>query len=120
MKMPQSPRMKQPTSHAEAASPRGTQKNPPKKTPKRGSKNDDPPSDDESVDEHGNIRGLIDDESEAESEHSELSLSPSERATLKKTGRLPSRIREQIRSGGRRKAAILAEERIRKKLKKKL
>ena len=111
--------MKQPTSHAEAASPRGTQKNPPKKTPKRGSKNDDPPSDDESVDEHGNIRGLIDDdESEAESEHSELSLSPSERATLKKTGRLPSRIREQIRSGGRRKAAILAEERIRKKMKK--
>jgi len=111
--------MKQPTSHAEAASPRGTQKNQPKKTPKRGSKNDDPPSDDESVDEHGNIRGLIDDgESEAESEHSELSLSPSERATLKKTGRLPTRIRDQIRSGGRRKAAILAEERIRKKLKK--
>ena len=117
MKMPQSPRMKQATSHTEASSPRQSQL---KKAPKRGSKNDDtPPSDDESVDEHGNIRGLVDySESEAESEHSDLSLTPSERATLKKTGRLPTRIRDQIRAGGRRKAAIIAEERIRKKLKK--
>ena len=125
MKMPQSPRMKQPTSQTDSQAPTprssGNNKSQPKKAPKRGSKNDDAPSeDDESLDDHGNLRGLIeyDDDSEAESEHSELSLTHSERIVLKKTGRLPSRIRDQIRSGGRRKAAIIAEERIRKKLKK--
>jgi ATP-dependent Lon protease len=92
-----------------------------KKTPKRGGPKDEGPKDedDESMDEHGNVRGLIDyDESDNESDHSELSLTPSERIVLKKTGKLPKRLREEIRGTGRRQAAIVARERIRKKMKK--
>ena len=126
--MPQSPRMKQPATQGEiqksqnessqANSPR-SRKPQVKKAPKRGVKNDDPPSDDESMDERGNIRGLIDyNESEDDDGHSELSLTPSERHTLKKTGKLPKRVREELRGSGRRQAAIVARERIRNKMKK--
>jgi hypothetical protein len=87
-----------------------------KKNPKRGGPKDE---DDESVDDQGNIRNLINyEDSEAESDNSDLSLTPSERATLKKKGKLPNRLREQIRNTGRRQAAIIAEEKIRKKMKK--
>ena len=107
--MPQSPRMKQPPSAKDKASANA------KKTPKRGGPKD---HDDESVDNQGNIRGLIDyEESENESNHSELSLTPSERRTLKKTGKLPKRLREDIRQGPR-KAAVVARERIRRKMQK--
>ena len=81
------------------------------KAPKRG----DPPSDDD-VDDRGNLKDLIveeDTESEAESE---ISYSPSEIRRLKRKGRLPESLKEQI-SGRRppaRKAAVKAREVIKK------
>ena len=99
--MPQSPRMKH-------------QRVDKKMEKKRGGPKDD--DDDSSVDSHGNIRGLIAYSSDSESDtHSELSLTPSERKQLKKTGKLPSRLVEDIRRP-QRKAAIKAGERIRRKL----
>ena len=82
------------------------------KAPKRG----DPPSDDD-MDDRGNLKDLIveeDTESEAESE---ISYSPSEIRRLKRKGRLPESLKEQI-SGRRppaRKAAVKAREVIKKK-----
>jgi hypothetical protein len=75
------------------------------------------PKDDDDVDENGNIEGLIDYEYEDESEaDSELSLTKEEIRHLKKYGRLPESIKENVRSP--RTAAIKAREQIRKKLKK--
>ncbi len=85
------------------------------KAPKRGGPRDD---DDSSVDEHGNIRGLIDYDtvSESDDDHSELSLTPSERRTLKKTGRIPDRYKSMLHRP--RKAAVKAREKIHRKLSK--
>lgn len=84
-----------------------------KKGVKRGGPKDD---DDSSVDSSGNVRDLIAYSSDSESDtHSELSLTPSERKHLKKTGKLPSRLVEDIRRRPR-KAAVKAGERIRRKL----
>ena len=84
VKMPQSPRMKQPP---------GSKKS--QLSPKRGGPKDD---DEESVDDNGNIRGLIASESESESDDgSELSYSPSEIRNLKKTGKLPESLRRELR-----------------------
>jgi hypothetical protein len=75
------------------------------------------PKDDDDVDEYGNIEGLIDYEYEDESDvESELSLTKEEIRHLKKYGRLPESIKENVRSP--RTAAIKAREQIRKKLKK--
>lgn len=75
------------------------------------------PKDDDDVDENGNIEGLIDYEYDDESEaDSELSLTKEEIRHLKKYGRLPESIKENVRSP--RTAAIKAREQIRKKLKK--
>ena len=81
------------------------------KAPKRGG----PPADDD-VDERGNIRNLIasDSESDSDSEaESELSYTPSEIRRLKRTGKLPSRLKEEIRQSGR-KAAVKARKAIKK------
>ena len=75
------------------------------------------PKDDDDVDDNGNIVGLIDYEYEDASEaESELSLTKEEIRHLKKYGRLPESIKENVRSP--RTAAIKAREQIRKKLKK--
>ena len=75
------------------------------------------PKDDDDVDEYGNIEGLIDYEYEDESEaDSELNLSKEEIRHLKKYGKLPESIKEDVRSP--RAAALKAREQIRKKLKK--
>ena len=75
------------------------------------------PKDDDDVDEYGNIEGLIDYEYEDESEaESELNLSKEEIRHLKKYGKLPESIKEDVRSP--RAAALKAREQIRKKLKK--
>jgi hypothetical protein len=84
------------------------------KAPKKGAPQD---KDDSDVDERGNIRGLIDYDYESESDdHSELSLTASERRTLKKTGRIPERYKNLVRRP--RKAALDAKEKIRHRLKK--
>jgi hypothetical protein len=78
------------------------------------------PKDDDDVDENGNIEGLIDyDDVESDSDESEASLTKSELHRLKKYGKLPESVKNDIR-GGRspRKAALKAREAIRKKLKK--
>ena len=78
------------------------------------------PKDDDDVDENGNIEGLIDyDDVESDSDESEASLTKSELHRLKKYGKLPETLKNDIR-GGRspRKAALKAREQIRKKLKK--
>ena len=82
-----------------------------KKGLKRGGPKDD---DGSSVDSNGNLRDLITYSSDSDT-HSELSLTPSERKHLKKTGKLPSRLIEDIRRHPR-KAAVKAGERIRRKL----
>jgi len=84
------------------------------KNPKRGG-----PKDDDDVDENGNIEGLIDYDAESDSDESEASLTKSELHRLKKYGKLPESVKNDIR-GGRspRKAALKAREAIRKKLKK--
>jgi len=75
------------------------------------------PKDDDDVDENGNIEGLIDyDYEDASEAESELSLTKEEIRHLKKYGRLPESIKENVRSP--RAAAIKAREQIRKKLKK--
>ena len=83
------------------------------KAPKRG----DPPSDDD-MDDRGNLKDLIVEEEDTESEaESEVSYSPSEIRRLKRKGRLPESLKEQI-SGRRppaRKAAVKAREVIKKK-----
>lgn len=99
-----------------------TEKQPQKK---RGGPKDD---DDSSVDDHGNIRDLIvyDEESDNQSDASDLSLTESELRALKKSGKLPERMKEELRAAGRkgrggpppRKSAVKAGETIRRKLKK--
>jgi len=74
------------------------------------------PKDDDDVDENGNIEGLIDYDYEDSEAESELSLTKEEIRHLKKYGRLPESIKENVRSP--RTAAIKAREQIRKKLKK--
>ena len=112
--MPQSPRMKQPTSQAK-------KKADAKKSVKRGKGGGGGGrSDDESIDERGNIRDLIvsDESEESDSSCSEDSLTISERRALKKTGKLPKRLAEQIRHGSTkpppRKAAVVALKKIKK------
>ena len=74
------------------------------------------PKDDDDVDENGNIEGLIDYDYEDSEAESELSLTKEEIRHLKKYGKLPESIKENVRSP--RTAAIKAREQIRKKLKK--
>lgn len=97
------------------SSPKGKSKGKAKaKAPKRGA----PPADDD-VDDRGNIRNLIADDSDSEEEseaESELSYTPSELRRLKRTGKLPSRLKDEIRQSGRA-AAVKAREAIRKKCK---
>ena len=101
--MPQSPRMKNP--------PGRDLKDKPKQK-KRGG-----PKDDDDVDENGNISGLIDYDYESESGESTVDiLTEKELKHLKKYGKLPSSVKETLRSP--RKAALKAREQIRKKLKK--
>ena len=97
------------------SSPKGKSKGKAKaKAPKRGA----PPADDD-VDDRGNIRNLIADDSDSEEEseaESELSYTPSELRRLKRTGKLPSRLKDEIRQSGRA-AAVKARDAIRKKCK---
>lgn len=75
------------------------------------------PKDDDDVDENGNISGLIDYDYESESGESTVDiLTEKELKHLKKYGKLPSSVKETLRSP--RKAALKAREQIRKKLKK--
>lgn len=75
------------------------------------------PKDDDDVDENGNISGLIDYDYESESGESTADiLTEKELKHLKKYGKLPSSVKETLRSP--RKAALKAREQIRKKLKK--
>jgi ATP-dependent Lon protease len=100
--MPVSPRMKNPTGRDG-------------KPLKRGA----PKDDDDDVDEHGNVIGLIDYDEESEEDddgESLASLTKSELRLLKKYGKLPASVKEEVRSP--RKAALRAREQIRKKLKK--
>jgi hypothetical protein len=94
---------------------KGADKN---KSVKRGGPKD---QDDSDVDEHGNIRGLIDYDYESsdheDSEDDGLSLTLSERRNVKKYGKLPQRMKDEIRHSGR-KAAQKARERIREKMEK--
>ena len=103
--MPQTPRMKN-------SGPKDS-KDEKKKLKKRGG-----PKDDDDIDENGNIEGLIDYD-ESDSDESEASLTKSELHRLKKYGKLPESLKNDIR-GGRspRKAALKARDAIRKKLKK--
>lgn len=104
--MPQTPRMKN-------SGPKDA-KDEKKKLKKRGG-----PKDDDDVDENGNIEGLIDYDVDSDSDESEASLTKSELHRLKKYGKLPESVKNDIR-GGRspRKAALKARDAIRKKLKK--
>lgn len=82
---------------------------------KRGGPKD---HDDSDVDERGNVRGLIDYEYESDSDHSDTSLTKSEIQALKKHGRLPKSVKENIQNRGRplRKAAAKARKTIARKL----
>ena len=104
--MPQTPRMKN-------SGPKDA-KDEKKKIKKTGG-----PKDDDDVDEHGNIEGLIDYDDVSDSDESETSLTKSELHRLKKYGKLPESLKNDVR-GGRspRKAALKARDAIRKKLKK--
>jgi len=97
--MPQNPRMKQPG----------------QKDKKRGA-----PKDDSDVDDQGNVADLIDYDYDSEEDDgdSQLSLTRSELHRLKRTGKLPDRLKDAIRSRPPRKAAVKASELIKKKLKK--
>ena len=117
--MPQTPRMKNPSGRdlKDAKDAKDEKKKLKNKGPKRGG-----PKDDDDVDENGNIMGLIDYDDDAEgtdSDESDLSLTKSELHRLKKYGKLPESVKNDIR-GGRspRKAALKARDAIRKKLKK--
>ena len=108
--MPQTPRMK----NSGPKDAKDEKKKLKAKGPKRGG-----PKDDDDVDENGNIEGLIDYDDDSDSDESETSLTKSELHRLKKYGKLPESVKNDIR-GGRspRKAALKAREQIRKKLKK--
>ena len=76
--------------------------------------------DDSDVDEKGNIKGLIDYDYESSSSSDDDSLTPNEKHRLKKYGKLPKKIKDSL-SGSRRdlpkrKAAVKAEKKIKKKL----
>ena len=117
VKMPENARMNSSrrSEVEDKGSPKGKSKGKAKaKAPKRGA----PPADDD-VDDRGNIRNLIADDSDSEEEseaESELSYTPSELRRLKRTGKLPSRLKDDIRQSGRA-AAVKAREVIRKKCK---
>ena len=117
VKMPENARMNSSrrSEVEDKSSPKGKSKGKAKtKAPKRGA----PPADDD-VDDRGNIRNLIADDSDSEEEseaESELSYTPSELRRLKRTGKLPSRLKDEIRQSGRA-AAVKAREAIRKKCK---
>jgi ATP-dependent Lon protease len=87
------------------------------KNKKRGGPKDNG-QDDSDVDDRGNIRGLIDYDYESESDHSDTSLTKSELHALKKYGRLPKSVKENVQNRGRpvRKAAMKARKRISKKM----
>jgi ATP-dependent Lon protease len=88
-----------------------------KKKSKKSLKRGAPPTDDD-VDEYGNVPDLIDYDTETESEaDSELSYTSSEVKRLRK-GKLPERLKSQIRGRPVRKAAIKAAKEIQKKVKK--
>jgi len=80
------------------------------KTKKRGGPKD---KDDSDVDDRGNIADLIDYEYES-SEEDDSSMTPSEKKALKKTGKLPKRLKDHIRGRRPRVAAVKAGRRIRK------
>ena len=103
--MPQTPRMKN-------SGPKDA-KDEKKKLKKRGG-----PKDDDDVDENGNIEGLIDYDVVSDSDESDASLTKSELHRLKKYGKLPDSLKNNIRGGSPRKAALKARDAIRKKLKK--
>ena len=117
VKMPENARMNSSrrSEVEDKSSPKGKSKGKAKtKAPKRGA----PPADDD-VDDRGNIRNLIADDSDSEEEseaESELSYTPSELRRLKRTGKLPSRLKDEIRQSGRA-AAVKARDAIRKKCK---
>ena len=104
--MPQSPRMKNPP---------GRDLKDKAKQKKRGG-----PKDEDDVDEYGNIEGLIDYEYESESDDSASNqLTEKDRLelkNLKKYGKLPSSVKNTLRSP--RAAALKARDQIKKKLKK--
>jgi hypothetical protein len=78
------------------------------------------PKDKDDIDDRGNVPDLIDyDYSSEDDSYSDNSLSKSEKFRLKKTGKLPERLKSQL-AGGRQKraAAIKASEAIRAKLEK--
>jgi len=106
--MPLSPRMKNPSGRDAKDTKNKASKN---QKLRRGG-----PKDDDDVDDNGNIEGLIDYEYEDSEAESELSLTKEEIRHLKKYGKLPESIKENVRSP--RTAAIKAREQIRKKLKK--
>ncbi len=89
------------------------------KAPKRGGPKD---QDDDDVDERGNIRGLIDYDYDSEddetSSDTDMSMTSSELRALKKYGRLPKKLKSQVRGGKERppprKAAKKAQRRLRK------
>ena len=87
----------------------------PGQSKKRGGPKD---HDDSDVDERGNVRCLIDYEYESDSDHSDTSLTKSELHALKKHGRLPKSVKENIQNRGRpiRKAAVKARKTIAKKM----
>ena len=107
LQMPTSPRMPQPPSKNSKGN---------SKSKKRGG-----PKDKDDVDDRGNVPDLIDYEysSDADDTYSDNSLTKSEKLRLKKSGKLPERLKSQL-SGGRvkRAAAIKASEAIRAKLEK--
>jgi ATP-dependent Lon protease len=87
----------------------------PGQSKKRGGPKD---HDDSDVDERGNVRGLIDYEYESDSDHSDTSLTKSELYALKKHGRLPKSVKDNVQTRGRpvRKAAVKARKAISKKM----
>ena len=92
--MPLSPRMKQSSGQ---------------KGKKRGG-----PKDDSDVDDQGNVRDLIDYDYESSTSESDLSMTPSEKKELKKSGKLPASLKNQIRHRKPRRAAVKANRRIQK------
>ena len=106
LQMPTSPRMPQPPSKNSKVN---------SNSKKRGG-----PKDKDDIDDRGNVPDLIDyDYSSEDDSYSDNSLSKSEKFRLKKTGKLPERLKSQL-AGGRQKraAAIKASEAIRAKLEK--
>lgn len=111
--MPSNPRMKE--QHGKDQRDQKDQKDKNKKSKpmqkKRGGNNHD----DDDIDDNGNIRGLIDYEYDSDTS-SDVSMTNSEKKALKKYGKLPKKVKEDIRRGPpKRKAAIKAEKRIKSK-----